>query len=70
MTVSALSAAGNPSAESNALLGTPIPADDFWDRYSAAGGQEEGGCATGAAGPLALLGLAAAFARRRAGRRS
>jgi hypothetical protein len=70
VTVVGLSAAGNPSVPSNALSGSPIPADDFWDRYRAAGGQEEGGCAAGAAGPLALLGLAAAFARRRAGRRS
>jgi MYXO-CTERM domain-containing protein len=70
VTVAALSAAGNPSPESNALPGTPIPADDFWDRYSAAGGQEQGGCASGAAGPLALLGLAALLARRRNGRRS
>jgi MYXO-CTERM domain-containing protein len=69
VTVAALSAAGNPSPESNALPGTPIPADDFWDRYDAAGGQEQGGCASGAAGPLALLGLAAFLARRN-GRRS
>jgi hypothetical protein len=70
VTVLALSAAGNPSQPSNAMSGSPIPADDFWDRYTGAGGQEEGGCAAGAAGPLALAGLAVAFARRRAGRRS
>lgn len=69
VTVRALSVAGNASEASNAVLETPVPSDDFWDRYQAAGGQEQGGCATGAAGPLALLGLAVALSRRRAGRR-
>jgi hypothetical protein len=45
----------------------PVPIDDFWEHYVAAGGQEEGGCTTGGgAGLLALLG---ALALRAAGRR-
>jgi len=50
VTVVALSAAGNPSPASNAIQESPIAADDFWDRYEKAGGQEQGGCASGAGG--------------------
>lgn len=69
--VFSISAAGNDSATSADLVGTapddsrtPQPVDDFWDVYD---GAEQGGCATGAAGPLALLGLAGLLAvlRRR-----
>jgi len=67
--VYARSEAGNesgPSAED--VLGTPVPVNDFWEQYVADGGREQGGCAAGAAGPLALLGVAALLAalRRRA----
>jgi len=59
-----LSAAKNPSATSVATSGTPVLVDDFWDYY---GGVEQGGCSAGAAGPVALLGLAGLLAllRRR-----
>jgi hypothetical protein len=72
VTVQALSTAGNPSAASSGIVGTPLPGEDFWDRYQGRGGTEEGGCGGGPAGPLSLLGLAAAFAlaRPRARRRS
>ena len=46
----------------------PVPVDDFWEHYVAAGGREEGGCTTGGgAGALAALGLVAlrALGRRR-----
>jgi len=70
VTVHALSAAGNPSPASNALTGTPVPGDDFWDRYDDLDGSEQGGCGAPGAGPLALLGLAAALARGFGRRRS
>jgi uncharacterized protein (TIGR03382 family) len=65
--VFAYSLAGNQSAASEEQRGTPQPVDDFWDSYVGAGGREQGGCATGSAGTLALLAAAAALAvlRRR-----
>jgi uncharacterized protein (TIGR03382 family) len=44
-----------------------LPVSDFWDLYKKAGGQETGGCSTGATGAFALLGAAFALlaARRR-----
>jgi MYXO-CTERM domain-containing protein len=61
-----LSEGGNESPLSNALTATPAPTQGFWDTYQDQGGVEEGGCQTGAAGALALLGLAAlALGRRR-----
>jgi hypothetical protein len=66
--VVAFSVGGNPSPESNPLFETPGPVEDFWDVYLGAGGREEGGCASGRAGPLALLAAAAllvALRRRR-----
>ncbi len=69
--VFSVSAAGNDSATSAGLAGTtpddsrtPQPVDSFWDMYD---GVEQGGCAAGAAGPFALLGLAGLLAvlRRR-----
>jgi len=55
----------NQSEASNMMTGTPQPVDDSWDHYQDAGGQERGGCATGAAGALALLGAAGVLAMRR-----
>lgn len=59
-----LSAARNPSLGSVATSGTPVPTEDFWEFYN---GVEQGGCSAGAAGPVALLGLAGLLAvlRRR-----
>jgi hypothetical protein len=67
VTVRAFDAAGNVGVPSTAVSGTPLPVDDFWNTYQKAGGQETGGCGTGAAGVLGLLGAAAglAVARRR-----
>jgi hypothetical protein len=55
VTVQAFSPGRNPSPASDALTGTPVPVNDFWRLYRNAGGHESGGCATGAAGMLALL---------------
>jgi MYXO-CTERM domain-containing protein len=67
VTVHSVSLGGNASAESAAAPGTPLPSDDFWKWYKDQGGAETGGCSTGAAGGLALLGVASllAFRRRR-----
>lgn len=67
VTLYALSSAGNPSAPSVAVSGTPILTDDFWQHYD---GQDSGGCATGAGaagllGALALLALTTAVRRRK-----
>ncbi len=59
------SSAGNQGPDSQPALGTPVPSSDFWETYRQAGGREEGGCASGAAGALALAGLLAALALRR-----
>jgi uncharacterized protein (TIGR03382 family) len=54
----------------NAVTGIPQPVDDFFETYRAAGGVEEGGCASGAAGPVAIgavaLLLAMVVRRRKA----
>ncbi len=65
--VYAFSKAGNRSDPSAAVTATPQPVADFWDQYRARGGAERGGCASGSAGALALLGTAAllALARRK-----
>lgn len=66
--VVAYSVGGNPSAESDPVIGTPTPVDDFWKVYENAGGREQGGCGAGGAGPVALLavaGLLAALRRRK-----
>ncbi len=68
VTVVAYSAGGNASDPSDPVPGTPQPVDDFWDRYRAAGGREQGGCASGPAGLLGMLLAAAALAR--AGRKA
>jgi MYXO-CTERM domain-containing protein len=67
--VFALSVGGNPSTASDPEVGTPQPTDGFWESYrQRPGAREDGGCATGSAGPLALLGvlgLLAALRRRK-----
>ncbi len=67
VTATAFSKARNPSPASDAMDGTPQYVNDFWDSYNAAGGRDNGGCAGGPAGPLALGLVAAALglARRR-----
>jgi MYXO-CTERM domain-containing protein len=66
VTVIAFSAAdnGNPS---DPVPGTPVPVSDFFEHYEESGGREQGGCASGPAGALGLLGavLALALQRRR-----
>jgi hypothetical protein len=57
VTVTAFSPGGNASAVSDPIQGTPVQVDDFWRIYRNAGGRESGGCAAGAAGMLALLGV-------------
>jgi MYXO-CTERM domain-containing protein len=63
--VYAYSLGGNESPPSAAMGGTPGPVYDFWETYKNAGGRDDGGCASGAAGPLALLGVAALLRLRR-----
>jgi len=59
VTVQGFSSSNNPSPISAAATGIPRPVQDFWERYQAQGGREQGGCSTGAASGLALLALAA-----------
>jgi hypothetical protein len=66
VSVIAISAAGTESDRSEIKKGTPLQTEDFWDWYQRAvsenggtGGVEQGGCTTGAAGVLGLLGAAA-----------
>lgn len=61
----ARSEAGNESETPAETSGTPVPVSDFWDVYTAAGGREQGGCASGSAGSLAILGLAGLLAALR-----
>jgi hypothetical protein len=63
--VRAFSEADNPSDPSNAITASPIDVRDYFEAYKDAGGQEQGGCGTGGAGLLALVGLAALALRRR-----
>lgn len=66
VTVTAFSSADNPSAPSDPVAGTPVPVSDFWEHYhDDLGGQEQGGCASGPAGALGILGAALALAFRR-----
>lgn len=69
--VRAIDDKGNQSEFSGAGIGTPLPVDDFWDRYKKAGGAQEG-CSTssGTSGLLAstLVIFLLAAARRRRGR--
>jgi MYXO-CTERM domain-containing protein len=63
--VLAFNDADNPSDPSNSTTSSPVSVTDFWEGYQAAGGREEGGCGTGGAGVLALLGVGALLALRR-----
>jgi MYXO-CTERM domain-containing protein len=63
--VFAFTASDNVSLESNTVQGTPQLVDDFFEHYQGEGGREQGGCTTGAAGVVALLGAAALLALRR-----
>lgn len=63
VTVQAISVIDNPSLASDPIPGSPRPVQDFWERYRAQGGLEEGGCGTGSATGLALLALAAVAPR-------
>jgi MYXO-CTERM domain-containing protein len=65
VTVVAISSAGSESDPSEAVTGTPQPTEDFWDWYQGREGVEQGGCTSGAAGALALLGAAALLRVRR-----
>ncbi|HET9594898.1 MAG TPA: fibronectin type III domain-containing protein [Anaeromyxobacteraceae bacterium] len=67
--VTAVSQGGNESKKSLTAAETPEPVNDFWRTYHNAGGREQGGCATGAAGLTALV-LLVPLAFRRARRRS
>jgi hypothetical protein len=69
ISVYARSQAGNENETPAQGFGTPVAVANFWTVYhDAFGGQEKGGCSSGAAGPVALLGVAALLAalRRRA----
>jgi hypothetical protein len=67
VTVIAYSSGGDAGPASNEVPATPQPTAGFFDRYQAAGGKEQGGCASGPAGLGALLLSAAGLAglRRR-----
>jgi len=56
--VYAYSATGTPSEVSGVATGTPIVVLNYWDKYKAMGGLEEGGCGSGSAGLLSLLAVA------------
>jgi hypothetical protein len=66
--VVAITDAGNESPASAAVQGTPVIVNDFWRLYQEQGRPgETGGCQTGRAGGLALLGVAVLLLRRRRG---
>ncbi|OFX22427.1 MAG: hypothetical protein A2V77_22970 [Anaeromyxobacter sp. RBG_16_69_14] len=67
--VLALSPGKNESTPSATVTERPIFVNDFWRLYRQEGGQEQGGCAAGAGGLLALLALVP-LAWRRHRRRS
>ncbi len=62
--VLALSPGKNPSAATDIASGTPVIVNDFWRLYRNDGGREQGGCAAGAGGLLALLALVPLALRR------
>jgi hypothetical protein len=64
VSVTARSAILNTGPASDAVLGIPLPVEDFWRRYLGAGGREQGGCG-GSADLLALLALAPLASRLR-----
>jgi hypothetical protein len=55
--VTALTVGSNESDRSAISHGIPERVNDFWRIYTADGGREQGGCALGAPGLLALLGV-------------
>ncbi len=66
ISVVARSRAGNESLTAGTTTGTPVHVANFWDVYHTVyKGREQGGCSGGAAGPLALLGVAALLAALR-----
>jgi MYXO-CTERM domain-containing protein len=66
VSVVAYSKGGNPSPAGTAAAPVaPMPMEDFWDWYELQDGTETGGCSSGSAGAVALLGLAALVATRR-----
>lgn len=65
VTVTAFSEADSASEPSDPMIGTPVPVLDFGEFYDASGGREEGGCASGPAGALAIVGAALALALHR-----
>jgi hypothetical protein len=56
--VVAVSATGLTSDPSASATGIPIQVYDYWDKYTAMNGPEQGGCAGGPAGVLSLLAVA------------
>ena len=66
ISVYARSQAGNENPTPATGTGTPTAVANFWDVYKDLyGGKEQGGCSAGAAGPVALLGVAALLAALR-----
>jgi fibronectin type III domain protein len=63
--VLAYSVGGNPGPRSGPFPGMPAAAANFWDVYKDRNGTDPGGCASGSAGVLALLGAASLLALRR-----
>jgi MYXO-CTERM domain-containing protein len=63
--VCSFSIANNRSETCGTGSGTPAESDDFWELYEREQGAEQGGCASGPAGALALLGVAGLLAIRR-----
>jgi uncharacterized protein (TIGR03382 family) len=59
------SSAGNEGPVSATVSATPDDFLDYWSRYKADGGREEGGCGSGGTGALAPLLLALAVLLRR-----
>jgi hypothetical protein len=60
--VYAYNKAGNQSAASNTVAGSPEPVIDFWQAYKSGGGREQGGCGAGSAGDVAPILAASALA--------
>ena len=56
--VTAYSGTGTPSEPSSIAVGIPLNAFDYWEKYKAMGGLDEGGCAAGSGGALSLLAVA------------
>ena len=63
--VVALTAGKNEGTRSDRASGVPVVVNDFWRQYKNAGGHEEGGCTSGAAGLAAILVMLPLALRRR-----